>query len=96
MTPVAEAYPLAYERIHEFDTSDASSLAYVSVLIAIGVLLPDVVAEELDFNVAVGAYQSLSIESEAFPPESTLRIAIEAIASHCFHSVRYQLPVRIH
>jgi len=96
MKPVAESIHAALESICGIDTSDASSLAYVSGLLAIGMTVPDVIPDEISFEALVDDDGLLTIEAEDLEIGAEIRSAINVIANHYYQSVRLNLAVRVH
>ncbi len=96
MRPVAESIVAALESICGIDTSDASSLAYASGLLAIEMAVPNVISDEINFEVSVVDDNLLTIESDELPVSADIRSAINAIATHYFQSVRLNLPLHVH
>lgn len=96
MRPIAESIASALETIEGIETSDISSLAYASSLFAINVMLPDIIPDEVAFEVSVIDDKRLAIELEEIPATVEIRSAIDAIATDYFQSVRLSLPLRVH
>lgn len=86
----------ALEEHDGFDTSDASTLAYVSVLVALGVVMPDAAAHEIAFSVEVKGGSHLRIEAEDAEIAPELKPLVDTIAACCFQSVRLNLPLVVH
>jgi len=96
MRPIAESIITALESIGGIDTTDVSSLAYASGLFAIEMAVPNVISDEIDFEVSVIDDNLLKIDSEDLPTGDEIRSAIDAIATHYFQSVRLNLPLHVH
>ena len=96
MRPIAESIASALEAIGDIDTSDVSSLAYASSLFAIEMMLPNVIPDEIDFNVSVSEGKLLMVESENIHADHDVRAAINTIATHYFQSIRMNLPLCVH
>jgi hypothetical protein len=96
MRPVADSLVAALESICGIDTSDASSLAYASGLLAIEIAVPSVDPQEIGFEVSIGDNNMLTIDADELEIGADIRTAINVIATHYFQTVRFNLPAVVH
>ena len=86
----------ALQTVSDIDTSETSSLAYASGLLAIEIAVIDVVPQEVTFNVMVGDDNTLTIDADELEIATEIRAAIDVIATHYFQSIRLNLPLCVH
>lgn len=96
MRPLADCLSDALDAISGIDTTDASSLAYVSGLLALQLAFPGGNSQEIDFSVLVGDNSVLTVDTEGLDLDHAARDAINIIATHYFQSVRCNLPLLVH
>jgi len=96
MTTFACSLAAAQQCVADFDTKDASSLAYVSSLFALETLLPDSRVDEMEFTVELHADRSIVIDLQSSELEPALRDAINAVASHYFLARLNNIAISVH
>lgn len=96
MTTFACSLAAAQQCVADFDTKDASSLAYVSSLVALETLLPELRVEEMEFTVELHADKSIVIDLPSDDIDPAIRDAINAVASHYFLARLNNIAVSVH
>lgn len=95
MTAFARSLASAQESVAGIDTRDASSLAYVSSLVALETVLPDASAAEIDFSVSIeGGAVRVELADADF--DRATREAINIVASHYFQARRRNIAISVH
>ncbi len=95
MNTFARSLASAQESVAGIDTRDASSLAYVSSLVALETVLPDASAIELEFSVTVEE-GVVRVELADASIDRDIREAINIVASHYFQARRRNIAVSVH
>lgn len=96
MNTFARSLASAQESVLGFDTTDVSSLAYVSGLVALETLLPHRQVAEIEFMVEVHTDNSLTVDLPAGNVDDDMQLAINLVASHYFHARMTNIPVSVH
>lgn len=96
MRTFASSLARAQEAIGDLDTNDIESLAFVSGLVALKTVVPEVASREVAVSVTIEPEGSLTVELEQVRIDALTQTMINLVASHYFESRRRNQSVSVH
>lgn len=96
MRSFATSLAYAQEAVTDIDTADVESLAFVSGLVALRTMIPDMTTGALAVSVTIEQDGSLVVDVEDVGLDAATREMINLVASHYFQARRWNLTVSVH
>ncbi len=96
MSAFSRSLASAQESVSGIDTRDASSLAYVSSLVALETVLPNASAAEIDFSVTITEKGNVRVDLADADVDPDTREAINIVATHYFDARRRNIAISVH
>lgn len=96
MRTFASSLARAQEAIVDLDTNDIESLAFVSGLVALKTVVPEVASREVAVSVTIEPEGSLTVELEQVRVDAMTQTMINLVASHYFEARRRNQSVSVH
>jgi len=96
MRSFASSLAHAQEAVLDLETGDVESLAFVSGLVALRTIIPEVTTKALGVSVTVESDGSLIVEIEDLDIDPTTQAMLNLVASHYFQARRWNLFVSVH
>lgn len=96
MKSFASSLAFAQEAVLDLDTGDVESLAFVSGLVALRTVIPEVTTKALGVSVTVEADATLVVELEDVDIDAATQAMLNLIASHYFQARRWNQVVSVH
>jgi hypothetical protein len=96
MKTFASSLAHAQKAVVDLDTSDIESLAFVSGLVALSTVIPDVSTREIGVSVTIEPEGTLTVELAQVHLDATTREMINLVASHYFEARRRNQAVSVH
>lgn len=96
MRSFASSLAYAQEAVVDLDTGDVESLAFVSGLVALRTVVPEVTTKALAVSVTVEADCTLIVELDDVDLDAATQAMINLVASHYFQARRWNQIVSVH
>jgi len=96
MKSFASSLAHAQKAVGDLDTSDIESLAFVSGLVALRTVVPDVPTREVAVSVTIEPQGTLTVELDQVRLDGPTQEMINLVASHYFEARRRNQAVSVH
>lgn len=96
MKSFASSLANAQEAVLDLETGDVESLAFVSGLVALRTVIPEVTTKALGVSVTVEPDGSLVVEIEDLDIDPATQAMLNLVASHYFQARRWNQVVSVH
>lgn len=96
MRSFASSLAYAQEAVVGIDTADIESLAFVSGLVALRTVIPEMVTKAMAVSVTIEANGSLIVDVDDIGLDASTQDMINLVASHYFEARRWNQTVSVH
>lgn len=96
MKSFASSLAFAQEAVLDLDTGDVESLAFVSGLVALRTVIPEVTTKALGVSVTVEPGGMLTVELDDVDVDAATQTMLNLVASHYFQARRWNQVVSVH